>query len=110
MGFVSTATFRKSKACPSADALMRYGVAVDQEAGTSGQISAHLEACDFCAAELQLLVKYLPTGPPTRSLSNMPPHLHRLAQALFAPSLFRLASGEDAETDCARDSLTLTDA
>ena len=78
--------FRKGALCPSSDFLLQY---CQQESCVAperrAQLSRHLAACDFCAAEFQLLCAYPPqtqtltTYPPTQ----MPMHLYALARAIL---------------------------
>lgn len=106
----STAEFRKQKTCPSAEVLLLYKDA--RLAATRRQsVAAHLAACDFCGAELQLLSRHWTRAAVRRAASaaiEMPSNLRRLAEDLMAtPSLNR---ARFAETIYELDRLTLTDA
>jgi hypothetical protein len=52
-------------------------------------IERHLGACDFCAAEFRLLSEHPPLEE-TCPLSEIPPHLRRLAESLMYPVSFAL--------------------
>lgn len=107
MGSISTAAFRKSKTCPSAELLLLYRSDTFTNE-TCREVSAHLQKCDFCGAELQLLTKYPPVGAPRYKAIRIPPPLYRLAMDLLA-----LPAQAYAGTITQRyesGSLTLTDA
>ena len=108
----STAEFRKLKTCPSAEMLLLYntaGLATERQQ----RVAVHLSACDFCAAERQLLSRHW-----TRSLCGgvasavktmeMPLNLRRLAEDLMDESPLNRA--RFIETIYEIDPLTLTDA
>jgi hypothetical protein len=61
MGSVSTANFCKLKTCPSAEMLLSY-TRPTLARELRQQLTAHLDACDFCDAELYLLSKFPPSG------------------------------------------------
>ncbi len=72
MGSVRTANFCKHKTCPSAELILSYTQAT-LTGEVCGQLSAHLDACDFCDAELYLLSKFPPVEPaicPTVKIPN----------------------------------------
>lgn len=106
MGSSITAAFCKQKTCPSAEVLLLY-----HEAGLTWEkrleVAAHLAACDFCGAEMQLLSKHPPSNVYGETV-KMPLHLRRLAEALLA-DLVRVTE-EYAATVPERARLTLTDA
>ena len=98
--------FNKQATCPSSDMLLSYhrvGLAAEQRAW----VASHLAACDFCGAELQLLVKYSPTGEEYK-LTDIPMNLRRLAEALLGRGQLKLTSF--AEIAYEKEPLTLTDA
>ena len=109
MGSLSTARFCKQKTCPSAEILLshcRRGLAP----WSPQQIKAHLAACDFCAAEMQLLARVpdwmeAPDCPP----AEIPDHLRLLAEELLGNPA---KAAEKAALTAAypRGWLTLTDA
>jgi hypothetical protein len=107
MRSLSTATFRKHKTCPASEVLMLYHDAtLTNEA--EGLITDHLAACDFCAAEMQLLSKFPPKSAPTLQPVRMPWHLYRLAKDLLAFSASDIARTVEAIYDTRN--LSLTDA
>lgn len=105
----STARFRKMRTCPSTEALLthvrRSSTGVRRES-----IEAHLSACDFCGAEMQLLSQFPPTT--TNALPFVAPEipwaLLRLAEDLLdEPTLQRSTFVETIQEP---ERLTLTDA
>jgi hypothetical protein len=104
---ISTAPFRKLRTCPTSDTLLLYHGAALARAATR-EVTEHLTACDFCGAEMHLLSRFPPAGPPLVRPARMPWPLYRLARDLFD------ASARAAERPAAciydRDRLTLTDA
>ncbi len=89
MRSVSTAHFRKQKGCPSAEVLLSYGQA-SLKNGSEHKVAEHLGACDFCAAELRLLVNHPPDEVPSSlEIREMPANLRRLAKALLEGSEFQ---------------------
>ena len=81
MGSVLGSDFKKKRQCPSSSALVSY----HQRHLFNGQISkvaSHLAACEFCAAELQLLSR-LPSATEICETPEMPAHLRALATALL---------------------------
>ncbi|HZG54602.1 MAG TPA: hypothetical protein VEZ40_21040 [Pyrinomonadaceae bacterium] len=109
MGSVSTASFCKHKTCPSAEMLLSYTRAtLGRE--LRRQLTAHLDGCDFCDAELYLLSKFPPaattaTACPT---GKIPFALYRLAKDLLSVSTN--AAGRAMEALYERERLSLTDA
>lgn len=104
----STARFRKLRTCPSTEALLIYG-----RRSTTGKrrdtIAAHLSACDFCGAEMQLLSRFPPpaTALPFVAL-EIPRSLLCLAEDLmYEPSLNRARFVESIQEI---ERLTLADA
>ena len=103
----STAPFLKLRTCPTSETLLLYHDAALARDAT-GEVTEHLSGCDFCGAEMHLLSRFRPVGPPVVRPARMPWPLYRLARDLFA------ASARVAERAAAsiydRDRLTLTDA
>ena len=104
----STARFRKLRTCPSTEALLLHG----QTASTGGRrdtVAAHLSACDFCGAEMQLLSHFPPpaTALPFVAL-EIPRALLRLAEDLMDEPTLRRARFVESIQEIER--LTLTDA
>lgn len=73
--------FRKTAACPSSQSLLRYRrhrlPILDRAA-----IEIHLRACDFCSAELQLLMRHRSSEEEYR-LVEIPRQLRKLAEDLL---------------------------
>jgi hypothetical protein len=70
-------------------------------------VASHLDECDFCGAELQLLSEHEPAVEEDCALGAMPPHLRWLAESLLSAKL-NLESL--AGTIYEKERLTLTDA
>ena len=107
MGSVSTAKFCKHKTCPSAEMLLSYTRATLAREQRQ-QLTAHLDACDFCDAELHLLSKFPPVGAATYPSVKIPFALYRLAKDLLSVSTN--AAGRAVEILYERERLSLTDA
>jgi hypothetical protein len=107
MGSVSTAKFCKHKTCPSAEMLLSYKCAT-LAGELRQQLAAHLDACDFCDAELYLLSKFPPTGATVCPTVKIPFALYRLAKDLLSVSTN--AAGRAVEILYERERLSLTDA
>ena len=102
-----TTGFSKQLTCPSSETLLKYH---QTSPATKHQawISTHLAACDFCGAELQLLSRYPPPEDEDCTLTDIPLGLRRLAESLLRGGSLQLETL--AETACAKEPLTLTDA
>jgi hypothetical protein len=107
MGSISTANFCKHKTCPSAEMLLGYTQATLTRE-LRQQMSAHLDACDFCDAEMYLLSKFPPTGAAAYPAAKIPRALYRLAKDLLSVST--TAAGRAVEILYERERLSLTDA
>ncbi|HYO99623.1 MAG TPA: hypothetical protein VER76_05495 [Pyrinomonadaceae bacterium] len=107
MGSVSTAYFCKHKTCPSAEMLLCYTQAT-LAPELRQQMSAHLNACDFCDAEMYLLAKFPPAGEVICPKVKIPRPLYRLAKDLLSVSTS--AAGRAVEILYERERLSLTDA
>jgi hypothetical protein len=104
----STAPFCKLRTCPTSETLLLYHDAALAR-DVTGEVTEHLSACDFCDAELHLLSRFRPAGPPVVIRpARMPWPLYRLACDLFAASA--RAASLAAASIYDRDRLTLTDA
>ena len=102
-----TVTFRKLQTCPASGVLLRYHeTTLARQAGRA--VADHLSACDFCAAELQLLSKFPPKGAPAFQPARMPWHLYRLAKDLLTLSTGDISRTVEAIYETRN--LTLTDA
>ena len=108
MGSVSTAYFCKHKTCPSAEMLLCYTQAT-LAYELRQQMSAHLDACDFCDAEMHFLAKFPPTGAPFCPTVKIPRALYRLAKDLLSVST-SAAGRAVVEILYERERLSLTDA
>ena len=107
MGSISTANFCKHKTCPSAEMLLGYTQATLARE-LRQQMSEHLDACDFCDAEMYLLSKFPPTGAPFCPAVKIPRSLYRLAKDILSVST--TAAGRAVEILYERERLSLTDA
>jgi hypothetical protein len=76
--------FCKTADCPSSQSLLRYR-RHRLPIGDRAAIETHLRGCDFCSAELQLLMRHRSTGEKYR-LVEMPRQLRRLAEDLLTRS------------------------
>ena len=104
---ISTAPFCKLRTCPTSETLLLYhDASLGREA--TGEITEHLSCCDFCGAEMHLLSRFRPAGPPLIRPVRMPRPLYRLAKDLFNASA--RAAERAAASIYDRDRLTLTDA
>jgi hypothetical protein len=74
--------FIKQPGCPASAALRAYGANTVSFLARAG-IAAHLDACEFCGAELSLLTQLAPSAEP-RAEIELPPL--PLALRLFAQS------------------------
>jgi hypothetical protein len=72
------------------------------------RVAAHLDECDFCGAELQLLTQHAPAEVAECPLTDMPPHLRWLAESLLSTNLLKLESLAGSLHE--KERLTLTDA
>ena len=73
--------FAKSAACPSAEGLLAFSRS-QLEVGRIEFIASHLEQCDFCRAELQLLERF-PGKPEVVTFAEIPASLRRLAESIL---------------------------
>lgn len=97
----------KKAGCPSSESLLAF-----RTLGLSEQqalwVETHLDECEFCGAELQLLSEHAPPEDEECELVEMPSSLRCLAQSLLTPDWLHIESL--AETTHERERLTLTDA
>ena len=97
--------FEKKLQCPTSEVLLSYQQR-DLNCGRTSQIASHLAACDFCAAELQLLSKYSPAKE-SYECPPVPVSLRALAEGLFAigrfgeKDLLERAFGQGSQSDIA---------
>ena len=88
----STALFRKLRTCPRTETLLTFSAA----GRGAGRVTEHVEACDFCGAEVQLLSRHAPPAAalPFAALA-LPESLRRLAEDILAePSYDRARFAE----------------
>ena len=84
-----TSLFCKTQGCPSSEALLAY-LRLRLIPEDDDYIESHLDFCDFCSAELQLLTR-LHSEAEEYSFVEMPAHLRRLAKDMLKrrPEPFR---------------------
>ena len=76
-------SFSKQVACPSSQTLLNYRLktlAIE----TAQLVKWHLEACDFCSCEIELLSHYVGSCNGECRAPAIPGNLKLLAEALFA--------------------------
>lgn len=98
--------FRKETGCPSAETLLFY-CSNELSSEQYTWIASHLDVCEFCAAELQLLRAHRPIEEECPA-ADMPLHLRCLAEALLGGDLTSVEVYAEAAYEKAP--LTLTDA
>lgn len=98
--------FRKQTSCPSAEMLLCYR-SDELSAQQRERVASHLNICEFCEAELQLLTEH-PAIWEECPLAEMPLNLRCLAEALLHgdPKSMEVYTGAVYE----KEPLTLTDA
>jgi hypothetical protein len=72
-------------------------------------VASHLDECDFCGAELQLLTEHAPAEEEECAISDMPLNLRWLAKSILSTDLLSLEESL-AGTAYEKERLTLTDA
>jgi hypothetical protein len=98
--------FRKQTSCPSAEMLLCYR-SDELSAQQRERVASHLNVCEFCEAELQLLIEYPATWEEC-PLAEMPLNLRYLAEALLHGDLKSVKIYAEAAYE--KEPLTLTDA
>src|SRR4051812_9101682 len=98
--------FRKQTSCPSAEMLLCYG-SDELSSEQQERVASHLNVCEFCEAELQLLTE-CPAIEEDCPLAEMPLNLRCLAEALLHGDLKIVEVY--AEVAYEKEPLTLTDA
>jgi hypothetical protein len=108
MPSTSTARFRKLRTCPQTDTLLTFCRGARASA-CGGRVAEHVEYCDFCGAEVQLLSRHAPTAGalPFAALA-LPAHLQRLAEDVLSEPSYNRARFAESLLEIER--LTLTDA
>ena len=83
----TTAWFRKLRTCPRAETLLNFSAG-----GGVGRVAEHVESCDFCGAEVQLLSRHAPPAAalPFAALA-LPEPLRRLAEDILAEPSYNRA-------------------
>lgn len=99
--------FCKRATCPSSETLLSYRTC-GLEAERMIWVASHLDECDFCGAEMQLLSEHAPAEIEECARTAMPPHLRWLAESLLSATTHNLEALT--ETICEKEPLTLTDA
>jgi hypothetical protein len=82
MTFLPVTIFCKSAACPSSETLLSYR-RFDLRGSHRDWIDGHLNECDFCRAELQLLNRYRGVSE-TTTPGEVPDELRKLAESVLA--------------------------
>lgn len=108
MPSTSTARFRKLRTCPQTETLLTFCRGA-WAAARGGRVAEHVESCDFCGAEVQMLSRHAPTADALPlDARALPEHLRRLAEdVLSEPSYNR---SRFAESLLEIERMTLTDA
>ncbi len=79
----SKTTFCKSEDCPSSNELLEFQKG-DLSARRADEIGRHLDACEFCSAEVELYFHYpQEDGDERVELAGIPAPLFQLAEALL---------------------------
>jgi hypothetical protein len=100
-------TFCKRATCPSSETLLTHKthtLAAEQTVW----VESHLDECDFCGAEFQLLTEHAPTEEEECEIVEMPSSLRCLAHSLLTADWLHIESL--GETAFEKERLTLTDA
>jgi hypothetical protein len=78
-------------------------------AARAGRVAEHIESCDFCGAEVQMLSRHAPPADaPPFAAHTLPAHLRRLAEEVLAELPYNRARLAESLLEIER--LTLTDA
>ena len=86
----TTARFRKLRTCPQTETLL---TTFSAGAPRGGRVAEHVEECDFCGAEVQLLSRHAPPADalPFAAPLAMPTPLRRLAEDVLAEPSYNRA-------------------
>ena len=107
MKTVKTASFCKQASCPSSATLLSYRE-FGLETELDVRVAGHLETCDFCCAELQLLAE-CPLAPEEFfTPTTIPLPLRHLAEEILSGSI--LTADMFSESCFEKARLTFTDA
>ncbi|HEX8188214.1 MAG TPA: hypothetical protein VF586_07685 [Pyrinomonadaceae bacterium] len=84
----TTAWYRKLRTCPRTETLLTFSAG----ARRGGRVAEHVESCDFCGAEVQLLSRHAPPAAalPFAALA-LPEPLRRLARDILAEPSYNRA-------------------
>lgn len=84
----TTVWFRKLRTCPRTETLLSFSAG-----GGVGRVAEHVESCDFCGAEVQLLSRHAPPAAalPFAAPLPMPEALRRLAEDVLAEPSYNRA-------------------
>ncbi|MDT7688787.1 MAG: hypothetical protein QOJ70_37 [Acidobacteriota bacterium] len=108
MSSSSTARFRKLRTCPRSETLLTFCLGARSVAPT-GRVAEHIESCEFCGAEVQLLSRHAPpAGTLPFAAHSLPAPLRRLAEDLLTEPSYNRARFAESLLEIER--LTLTDA
>jgi hypothetical protein len=109
MSSLSTARFRKLRTCPRSETLLTFCLGARNAAQSGDRVAEHIESCEFCGAEVQLLSRYAPPADalPFAALA-LPASLRRLAEDLLVEPPYNRARYAELLHEIER--LTLTDA
>ena len=87
----STARFRKLRTCPQTETLLTFSQSA-HAASRRGRVAEHVESCDFCGAEVEMLSRHAPAaGALALPAHAMPAHLRRLAEDVLAEPCYNRA-------------------
>ena len=101
----STAWFRKLRTCPRTETLLTFSAS----GRGVGRVAEHVEECDFCSAEVQLLSRHAsPAATLPCAALALPEPLRRLAEDILAEPSYNRARFAESLIEIER--LTLTDA
>ena len=86
----TTARFRKLLTCPQTETLL---TTFSAGAPRGGRVAEHVESCEFCGAEVQLLSRHAPPADalPFAAPLAMPAALRRLAEDILAEPSYNRA-------------------
>ena len=108
MSFTSTARFRKLRTCPQTETLLTFCRGA-RSAARAGRVAEHVESCEFCGAEVQLLSRHAPSAEALPFAAHaLPAHLRRLAEDVLSEPTYNRARFAESLLEIER--MTLTDA
>ena len=104
---LSAIAFCKRASCPSSETLLLYRTR-NLAARRMACVASHLDECDFCGAELQLLTHHTPPEQEEYVVTAMPANLRWLAEKLLGAVPLNLEVLIEPAYE--KERLTLTDA